>query len=85
MKPINHFLFNSRFTSIDSDSGNEVKDICAYVNDKKNLTVTLWKLSWKERISAIFGGNVWLQQRHADKFIPTRIDLTIESVLIKRK
>lgn len=54
------------------DSGAD-ESLWAYRNESMNTFTSHWKLTWKERVSVLFGGSIWLSlmgQGHP----PVRLD-----------
>lgn len=57
-KPFKHDFCNFTFTKPDNMDDGECGSLEVYKDDQN--IVSSWKLSWRERFSALFFGNVWL-------------------------
>ena len=44
----------------ESEDKPEVLDLPCWRNPAADLTVSCWRLTWRERLAALFGGRIWL-------------------------
>lgn len=56
-KPMKHVDFKEANTKLGSDG---VKVLPAYVDEANHLVVTCWRMSFWERVKALFLGKVWV-------------------------
>lgn len=56
-KPMKHVDFKEANTKLGSDG---VKVLPAYVDEANHLVVTCWRMSFWERVKALFLGRVWV-------------------------
>ena len=60
MEPINFPQVNITFTKPVGWTDEECGPLPSYRSEEENLSVSLWKPTWKERFSILFFGKVWL-------------------------
>jgi len=58
MKPIEFEQANKNLLKPEGWTDEECRSLPVYSNEKELFS--LWKMSWKERLSALFFGRVWL-------------------------
>lgn len=59
MIPIKFPEYNKELQKPSSMTDDECKPLLVFTDGKQ--CVSLWKMSWKERLHALFHGTVWLQ------------------------